>query len=104
MNSSGTHMSLSAAQVEPVVRRAYPELAEVGTWKVTQLARPIVTETEGVVRLDGEGWSLVLKVIRAGSEREFRAYASGLLPHGTSGLRAAVVFGRMEVQGSPEPI
>jgi len=100
MSSSGSHMSLTSAQVEPVVRRAYPELADVGTWRVTQLARPTVTETEGVVRLDGEGWSLVLKVVRAGSEREFRTYASGLLPHGTTGLRAAVVFGRTEVDGA----
>lgn len=95
-----SNLVLTAAQVEAAVRLAHPEIAEIGSWSTTQLSQPIVTETAGVLRLDGVGWSLILKLIRAGSERELRAYASGLLPQGPSGLRTARVYGRTEVEGA----
>jgi hypothetical protein len=76
---------IERAALETIVRRALDdESIEVGEWTCRSIYTPFTKATGGVYRIEGEGWSVVLKVCRPpwwSPERipEALAYGSGLL-------------------------
>src|SRR5687768_1352765 len=104
----GSAPTLDRADVARVVRRMLEdESAEVGAWSCRSIYTPYTKATGGVYRVQGEGWSVVLKVCRApwwaeGSIPEALTYGSGMLddlpPGGISAPRCYGV--REQADGS----
>jgi hypothetical protein len=98
-------VEVDASELAGVVKRLTGS-AEAGDWSLTRLHEPIVSATQGIWRLQGQGWSVVLKLIGPGGgghslwqagdqpehwcywRREVLAYESGLVSSLAGGLRA----------------